>query len=91
MGLTAGQKASKTRKRNLAVEKMVKTKMKKKIQALKEDLNRLRGEIEYKNKQLAEKEMEMESYKKVSEEKIFQLAARVKELEAKAGESSITS
>jgi hypothetical protein len=35
--------------------------------------------------------MEMESYKKVSEEKIFQLAARVKELEGKAGEPSITS
>jgi hypothetical protein len=40
-------------------------------------------EIEYKNKQLASKDLEMETYKKVTDEKIFQLAAKVKELEAK--------
>ena len=35
--------------------------------------------------------MEMESYKKVTEEKIFQLEAKVKELEEKIGELSATS
>ena len=85
MELTAGQKVSRTWKRELAAEKAAKTRMKKKLQALKElfdkkevdlkrklaaekaaktrmkkklqekevDLNRLREEIEYKNKQLA--------------------------------------
>lgn len=35
--------------------------------------------------------MERKRYKKVTEEKIFQLEARVKELESKTGELSITS
>ncbi len=38
----------------------------------------------YRNKQLASKDMEMETYKKTAEEKMFQLEAKVKELEAKA-------
>jgi hypothetical protein len=46
-------------------------------------LKRSRVEIEYKNRQLASKDLEMETYKKVTDEKIFQLAAKVKELEAK--------
>jgi CspA family cold shock protein len=48
-------------------------------------------EVEYKNQQLASKDMEMESYRKVTEERIFQLGAKVKELEGKAGEPSTTS
>ena len=54
-------------------------------------LNRLRDEVEYKNRQLASKDVDMESYKKVTEEKIFQLEAKVKELEGKIGGSSFTS
>jgi hypothetical protein len=54
-------------------------------------LSRLREEIGYKNKQLAAKDVEMESYKKVTEERIFQLEAKVKELEGKVGEPSVTS
>ena len=52
------------------------------------DLHRLREELKYKNTQLASKDMEMESYKKVTDEKIFQLDAKVKELEGKSAESS---
>jgi uncharacterized protein (DUF3084 family) len=51
-------------------------------------LKRLRVEIEYKNKRLGSKDLEMETYKKVTDEKIFQLAAKVKELEGKISESS---
>ena len=51
-------------------------------------LKRLREEIEYKNQRLASKDMEMESYKKVTEERILLLEARVKELEEKAVEPS---
>jgi hypothetical protein len=51
-------------------------------------LKRSRVEIEYKNRQLASKDLEMETYKKVTDEKIFQLAAKVKELEGKISESS---
>jgi len=54
-------------------------------------LKRLREEIEYKNQRLASKDMEMESYKKTTEERIFKLEARVKELESKTGELPITS
>ena len=39
--------------------------------------------MEYKNRQLASKDIEMENYKKVAEERIFQLEAKVKELEGK--------
>jgi len=51
----------------------------------------MKDEIEYKNKQLASKDVEIETYKKATEEKIFQLEAKVKELEGKIGEPSITS
>ena len=54
------------------------------------DLNRLREEVEYKNKQLASKDLEMETYKKVTDEKIFQLDAKVKELEGKVGLPPVT-
>jgi hypothetical protein len=54
-------------------------------------VNRLREEVEYKNKQLAAKDMEMEIYTKVTEERIFQLEAKVKELEGKVSESSSSS
>jgi predicted nucleic acid-binding Zn-ribbon protein len=50
------------------------------------ELNRLKNEIEYNNKQLASRDAEMESYTKVTEQKIFQLEAKVKELGVKAGE-----
>jgi hypothetical protein len=48
----------------------------------------LKEEIEYKNKQLASKELEMESYTKVTEEKIFQLEAKLKKLEGRSAEPS---
>jgi len=56
-----------------------------KIREMEAELNRLRDENEYKNKQLASKDLEMEGYRKVTEEKIFQLEAKVKELEGRAG------
>lgn len=52
------------------------------------DLKRLRVEVEYKNRQLASKDLEMETYKKVTDLKIFQLVAKLKELEGKISESS---
>jgi len=64
----------------------------KKLLAEKEtEMNRLKEEVEYKNRQLASKEVDMGSYKRITEEKIFQLEAKVKELEAKAGGPSFTS
>jgi hypothetical protein len=54
------------------------------------ELNRLKDEVEYKNRQLASKDVDLESYKKMTDEKIFQLEAKVKELEAKAGGTSFT-
>jgi len=48
----------------------------------------LKEEVEYKNKQLTSKDLEMETYKKVTDEKVFQLDAKVKELEGKISESS---
>jgi chromosome segregation ATPase len=50
------------------------------------ELNRLKEEVGYKNRQLASKDVEMESYRKMTEEKIFQLEARVKELVGKVAE-----
>lgn len=47
------------------------------------EIKRLREEINYKNQQLASKDIEMETYKNVTEGKIFKLEAKVKELEAK--------
>lgn len=58
----------------------------KKFHAEKEaELNQLREQIKYKNQRLAMKDLEMENYKKVMEEQIFQLEAKIKELEAKLG------
>jgi len=50
------------------------------------ELKRLREEIEYKSQQLASNEMEIKRDKKLSEEKILLLEARVKELEEKSVE-----
>jgi len=55
------------------------------------ELNRLKEEVAYKNRQLASKDVDMESYKRVTEEKIFQLEAKVKELEGKIGGPSFPS
>jgi hypothetical protein len=51
-----------------------------KIKELELELIRLREENEYKNRRLASKDMELETYKKAMEEKVFQLQAKVKEL-----------
>ena len=51
-----------------------------KIKELELELIRLREENEYKNRRLASKDMELETYKKTMEEKVFQLQAKVKEL-----------
>ena len=60
----------------------------KKLLAQKEaELNRLKEEVEYKNRQLAARDVELQSYKRITDEKIFQLEAKVKEFEAKAGAS----
>ncbi len=47
------------------------------------EIRQLRDEINYKNQQLASKDIEMETYKNLTEEKIFKLEAKIKELEAK--------
>lgn len=47
------------------------------------EIKQLRDEINYKNQQLASKDIEMETYKNVTEEKIFKLEAKIKELEAR--------
>ncbi len=86
-------KAKKSIKKDLAAElKRGMTKLKRvsntKIRELETqvvELNRLREEVDYKNRQLAAKDTEMETYKKMAEERIFQLEAKVKELELKAG------
>ena len=49
------------------------------------EIRQLKDEINYKNQQLASKDIEMETYKNVTEEKIFKLEARIKELEARTG------
>jgi D-mannonate dehydratase len=51
-----------------------------KIKELELELIRLREENEYMNRRLASKDMEMETYKKTMEEKVFQLQAKVKAL-----------
>ena len=43
----------------------------------------LRDEIEYKNRQLATKDMDLQNYRKAAEERILRLEARVKELEGR--------
>jgi len=55
------------------------------------EMNCLRQELELKSQQLASKTLEMDNYEKSAKDRIFQLEARVKELEAKAGETSATS
>jgi len=55
------------------------------------ELKKLMEEVENKSKKLASNEMEMESYKRTTEERIFKLEAKVKELESKTGELPITS
>ncbi len=50
------------------------------------EIDRLRDELRYKDQRLASKDLEMETFKKVTEERIFQLEARVKELEARRKE-----
>ena len=50
------------------------------------ELKNLSEELEYKNRQLASKEMEMETYRRATEERVFRLEGRVKELEGKIGE-----
>ena len=54
-------------------------------------MNRLKEEVEYKNQQLASKDTEVESYKRTTEERIFQVEAKIKEFEAKAQGPSTTS
>ena len=51
-----------------------------KIKELELELIRLREENGYKNRRLASKDMELETYKKTMEEKVFQLQAKVREL-----------
>jgi peptidoglycan hydrolase CwlO-like protein len=61
----------------------------KKLLAQREtELNQLRDQIKYKNQQLASKDIEMDSYRKVTEERIFQLGAKIKEYEARMGRRS---
>jgi hypothetical protein len=52
-----------------------------KIKELELELIRLREENEYKDRQLASRDIEFETYRKTMETKIFQLQAKVKELE----------
>jgi hypothetical protein len=52
-----------------------------KIKELELELIRLREENEYKNRRLASRDIEFETYRKTMETKIFQLQAKVKELE----------
>ena len=67
------------------------TKVRRESNAREAEMDRLREEVEYKSRQLASKDIDMESYKGVAEEKIFQLEAKVKELERKIGGPSFTS
>ena len=84
--------SSKIKELDLKVEEITELQASREVHHQKEiHLKRLRMELEYKNRQLASKDLEMETYKKVTDEKIFQLAAKVKELEGKISESSIHS
>ena len=81
--------SSKTKELDLKVGEITDLRAAREVLHQKEiQLKRLRVEIEYKNKRLGSKDLEMETYKKVTDEKIFQLAAKVKELEGKISESS---
>jgi hypothetical protein len=63
--------------RKIAVLRKVSTA---KIKELELELIRLREESEYKNRQLASRDIELETYRKTMEEKVFQLQAKIKEL-----------
>ncbi len=78
----------KPRKDEVALLKQKMGKLRSESNAKEAETNRLREEVEYKNRQLASKDMDMDNYRKVAEEKIFRLEARVKELEAKIGAPS---
>ncbi len=78
----------KPRKDEVALLRQKMGKLRSESNAKEVEINRLREEVEYKNRQLASKDMDMDSYRKVSGEKIFRLEARVKELEAKIGAPS---
>ncbi len=81
----------KPKKNEVALLKQQIARAKRESNAKEMELNRLREEVEYKNGQLASKDIDMESYKRITDEKIFQLEAKVKELEAKAGGTSFPS
>ena len=54
------------------------------------EVNRLSEELKYKDQQLVSKTLAMEDYEKSTQNRILELEAKVKELEAKAGEISST-
>ena len=83
------EQSSNIKELDLKVEEITELQASREVLDQKEiHLKRLRVEIEYKNKQLASKDLEMETYKKVTDEKVFQPAAKVKELEGKLSKSS---
>jgi hypothetical protein len=69
----------KPKKNEVALLKQQLAKLKRESNAKEAEMNRLR------------KDVDMESHKKVTEEKIFQLEAKVKELEGKTGGPSFSS
>ena len=77
--------ARKPKKNEATLLKQRLVKLRKESNAKEVEMNRLREEVAYKNRQLASKDVDMDSYKKTTEEKIFQLEAKVKELEEKEG------
>jgi hypothetical protein len=83
--------AKKPKKNEGVLLKQQLAKVRRESNAKEVEMNRLREEVEYKNRQLASKDIDMESYKRVTEEKIFQLEAKVKELEGKIGGPSFSS
>ncbi len=53
------------------------------------ELNQLKEQVRYKNQLLASKDLEFESYKRISDEKIILLEAKIKELESKLKKSHL--
>jgi len=82
--------ARKPEKNEATLLKQRLAKLRKESNVKEVEIKRLREEVAYKNRQLASKDMDMDTYKKATEEKIFQLEAKVKELEGKIGVSSFT-
>ncbi len=76
--------AKKIRAELLRKEKEIQT-LKALLDQKEMEIKQLKDEINYKNQQLASKDIEMETYKNVTEEKIFRLEAKIKELEARIG------